>query len=154
MWNKDSRKVRSSFCFYSCGDLYGKCWCSSLKVSSSQKAGVVGEDRRPMTKPSASDYSGTSKQYDYLRNYDSIRNLSSGLMTEMSSPDAASEKELVRCVLVELYSYNPWFYCSMWQYWYWHVLFVVYRVMSTLNRRNLKKQLTAILGALDYHQLL
>ncbi|CAL5402045.1 unnamed protein product [Camellia sinensis] len=29
-----------------------------------------------------------------LRNYDSIRNLSSGFMTEESSPDAASEKEL------------------------------------------------------------
>ncbi|KAF7126542.1 hypothetical protein RHSIM_Rhsim11G0095300 [Rhododendron simsii] len=63
-------------------------------VSSSQKVGVVGEDRRPMTKPSTSDNSSTSRQYDYLRNYDSIRNLSSGFMTETSSPDAASEKEL------------------------------------------------------------
>lgn len=152
MWNKDSRKVRESVCFYDCGDLCGKCWCLSLKVSSSQKVGVVGEDRRPMTKPSTSDNSSTSRQYDYLRNYDSIRNLSSGFMTETSSPDAASEKELVRCVLVELNSYNPWFYCRMWQYWYWHTLFIIYRVMSTLNRRNLTKQLTAILGALHYHQ--
>ncbi|XP_058189960.1 uncharacterized protein LOC131307469 isoform X2 [Rhododendron vialii] len=63
-------------------------------VSSSQKVGVVGEDRRPMAKPSTSDNSSTSRQYDYLRNYDSIRNLSSGFMTETSSPDAASEKEL------------------------------------------------------------
>ncbi|KAI8531690.1 hypothetical protein RHMOL_Rhmol11G0155500 [Rhododendron molle] len=63
-------------------------------VSSSQKVGVVGEDRRPMAKPSTSDNSSTSRQYDYLRNYDSIRNLSSGFVTETSSPDAASEKEL------------------------------------------------------------
>ncbi|KAH7832915.1 hypothetical protein Vadar_001298 [Vaccinium darrowii] len=63
-------------------------------VSSSQKVGVVGEERRPKTKASTSDNSSTSKQYDYLRNYDSIRNLSSGFMTEVSSPDAASEKEL------------------------------------------------------------
>ncbi|KAE9446672.1 hypothetical protein C3L33_21445, partial [Rhododendron williamsianum] len=59
------------------------------------EVGVVGEDRRPMTKPSTSDNSSTSRQYDYLRNYDSIRNLSSGFMTETSSPDAASEKELL-----------------------------------------------------------
>ncbi|XP_028097489.1 RNA polymerase II-associated protein 3-like isoform X2 [Camellia sinensis] len=63
-------------------------------VSSSQKIGVVGEDRRPRTKAPASDNPSTARQYDHLRNYDSIRNLSSGFMTEESSPDAASEKEL------------------------------------------------------------
>ncbi|GMP63739.1 hypothetical protein CsSME_00025312 [Camellia sinensis var. sinensis] len=63
-------------------------------VSSSQKIGVVGEDRRPRTKAPASDNPSTARQYDHLGNYDSIRNLSSGFMTEESSPDAASEKEL------------------------------------------------------------
>ncbi|CAL5399312.1 unnamed protein product [Camellia sinensis] len=66
----------------------------SLKVSSSQKIGVVGKDRRPRTKAPASDNPSTARQYDHLRNYDSIRNLSSGFMTEESSPDAASKKEL------------------------------------------------------------
>ncbi|PSS03074.1 RNA polymerase II-associated protein [Actinidia chinensis var. chinensis] len=63
-------------------------------VSSSQKVGVVGEDRRHMTKASTFDSSSIARQYDYLRNYDSVSHLSTGFTTEVSSPDAASEKEL------------------------------------------------------------
>uniref|UniRef100_A0A5B6ZTR7 Putative RNA polymerase II-associated protein 3 isoform X1 n=1 Tax=Davidia involucrata TaxID=16924 RepID=A0A5B6ZTR7_DAVIN len=66
---------------------------SSL-VSSSQKIGTVGEDRRPVGKTRAVDYSSTARQYDYSRNYDSISKLSSGFMTEENYPDATSEKEL------------------------------------------------------------
>ncbi|GFZ07222.1 tetratricopeptide repeat (TPR)-like superfamily protein [Actinidia rufa] len=62
-------------------------------VSSSQKVGVVGEDRRHMTKASTFDSSSIARQYDYLRNYDSVSHLSTGFTTEVSSPDAASEKE-------------------------------------------------------------
>ncbi|KAM7481785.1 hypothetical protein LguiB_006368 [Lonicera macranthoides] len=61
---------------------------------SSQKIEIVGDDRRPMGKNSSIDNPSTARQYDYLRQYDAISNLSSGLMTEESSVDANSEKEL------------------------------------------------------------
>lgn len=48
-----------------------------------------------MGKNSLIDNLSTARQYDYLRQYDAISNLSSGLMTEESSVDANSEKELV-----------------------------------------------------------
>uniref|UniRef100_A0A5B6ZSD9 Putative RNA polymerase II-associated protein 3 isoform X1 n=1 Tax=Davidia involucrata TaxID=16924 RepID=A0A5B6ZSD9_DAVIN len=66
----------------------------SSQVSSSQKIGIVGEDRRPVGETTAVDYSSSARHYDYSRNYGSISNLSRGLITEESSPDAASEKEL------------------------------------------------------------
>lgn len=40
--------------------------------------------------------SGTSSEnYDYSRNFDAIKRISSSLRSEDSLPDAASEKELV-----------------------------------------------------------
>ncbi|KAA8545252.1 hypothetical protein F0562_020036 [Nyssa sinensis] len=64
------------------------------RVSSSQKNGIVGEDRRPTGETAAVNYSSSARQFDYSRNYGSISNLPSGFITEESSPDAASEKEL------------------------------------------------------------
>ncbi|GAA0140020.1 hypothetical protein LIER_01448 [Lithospermum erythrorhizon] len=39
-------------------------------------------------------YQGAAKKYDYMNNYDSVRHLSTGLMTEEGPIDANSEKEL------------------------------------------------------------
>ncbi|KAK9292924.1 hypothetical protein L1049_020905 [Liquidambar formosana] len=64
-------------------------------VSSSQKIGIVGEDRRPIGKTPTVDHSrNNAGQYDYSRNYDAISRISSSFMNEESTPDAASEKEL------------------------------------------------------------
>lgn len=45
-------------------------------------------------KSSTGGYSGTTKQYNDLKKYDSLSDLSSGLITKESSVDANSEKEL------------------------------------------------------------
>lgn len=58
-------------------------------VSSSQKAGIVGQDRRPAGKIPRVDYSN-----DKAGQYDAIRRISGSLVNEESTPDAASEKEL------------------------------------------------------------
>ncbi|KAL6964652.1 hypothetical protein U1Q18_035708 [Sarracenia purpurea var. burkii] len=60
-------------------------------VSSSQK---IGEDKRSSMSAYTSDNSSSKRQYDYLRSYDSIKHLSSGITMEVTSPDAASEKDL------------------------------------------------------------
>ncbi|KAL3538275.1 hypothetical protein ACH5RR_001641 [Cinchona calisaya] len=53
----------------------------------------VGE--RPATEKTASaNKRSSTKQHDYLRNYEALSQLSSGFMTEESSVDANSEKEL------------------------------------------------------------
>lgn len=52
------------------------------------------DDRRAVGKNAYEDSGGAAKKYDYLRNYDAIRQLSRGFTTEESSVDANSEKEL------------------------------------------------------------
>ncbi|XP_059652289.1 uncharacterized protein LOC132299589 isoform X2 [Cornus florida] len=61
--------------------------------NANQKIGMTSEDKRIMGKTSSADYSSTAR-HDYSGNLDSIGNFSSSFMTEESSPDAASEKEL------------------------------------------------------------
>ncbi|KAL1802221.1 hypothetical protein ACET3Z_030868 [Daucus carota] len=56
------------------------------------KIGIVGEDRKQRGKP-ASNNSSTA-QFDYLRSFNAMDNLSSAVMTEGSAVDANSEKEL------------------------------------------------------------
>lgn len=56
--------------------------------------GLVGENKRGMAKDTAKGSPSTSRQNDYRKKYDSIRNLSSNLMKEENTPDATSEKDL------------------------------------------------------------
>ncbi|XP_027107950.1 uncharacterized protein [Coffea arabica] len=60
------------------------------QLSSSSRVG----ERHAVEKNANEDIGDAAKKYDYLRNYDAIRQLSSGFMTEESSVDANSEKEL------------------------------------------------------------
>lgn len=71
----------------------------SLKVSSSQKIRMVGEDRRSAGKVPAVTRTDAG-QYDYSKNYDPISRISSNFMNEESTPDAVSEKELVGVVIL------------------------------------------------------
>ncbi|XP_047306910.1 RNA polymerase II-associated protein 3 [Impatiens glandulifera] len=53
-----------------------------------------GKNKIPVKRVSPSDNSNTTRQSDFLKNYNSIEQLSSSLMKEESSPSAASEKDL------------------------------------------------------------
>lgn len=55
--------------------------------------GIVGEDRKQREKYVSNNSSTT--QFDYLRNYNAMDNVSGHFMTEGSPIDANSEKELV-----------------------------------------------------------
>ncbi|XP_074326628.1 uncharacterized protein LOC141664559 isoform X2 [Apium graveolens] len=77
-------------------------WESSLKdkdkklksqsLSKEKPMGIVGEDRKQREKSASNNSSAT--QFDYLRNYNAMDNVSSRFMTEGSPIDANSEKEL------------------------------------------------------------
>lgn len=60
----------------------------------SKKIGVVGVDKRQMVNTSSVNHSSTAREEDYLKKYDAVSRLSSGFMTDDSSVDANSEKEL------------------------------------------------------------
>ncbi|CDP18255.1 unnamed protein product [Coffea canephora] len=60
------------------------------QLSSSSRVG----ERHAVEKNANEDIGDAAKKYDYLRNYDAMRQLSSSFMTEESSVDANSEKEL------------------------------------------------------------
>ncbi|KAF8394671.1 hypothetical protein HHK36_020887 [Tetracentron sinense] len=67
----------------------------SSQVFSSRKTGIVGGDKRPRGRTLPDDYSRSKAgQFDYSRNYNAINRISSSFLTEESTPDAASEKEL------------------------------------------------------------
>ncbi|EOY11661.1 Tetratricopeptide repeat (TPR)-like superfamily protein, putative isoform 2 [Theobroma cacao] len=67
-----------------------------MKSQASDKEQLkTNEKGRPTGKSSLIDSSTTSsRQYDYLQNYDKFNSLSSSFVTEENMPDAASEKEL------------------------------------------------------------
>lgn len=71
----------------------------SLKVSSSQQIGMVGKDTRSAGKIHAVTRTDAG-QYDYSKNNDSIRRISSNFMDEDCTPDSVSEKELVGFVIL------------------------------------------------------
>lgn len=75
----------------------------NFELPPSQK---TGEGRRSAGNTSAVDSSGSnSGQHDYSREFDAIDRISNSFMTEESSVDATSEKELVGiCQVVSLFA--------------------------------------------------
>lgn len=64
------------------------------KSGNSQKIGVIGMDKGQMSKSTSVNNPSTIRGEDYLKKYEEVSRISSGFMTDDSSIDANSEKEL------------------------------------------------------------
>lgn len=71
------------------------CSNGGFHISILQKVEVVSEDKQPVVKNTATSLSNSTSQHRPPMNYDRLSHMSSSLIADENTVDAASEKDLV-----------------------------------------------------------